>query len=582
VAPAALLEARVRDAIVAAFGSEHASADPAVHRSNFADFQADAALRLAKPLRQKPLDIANAIREKLDLGGLVDDASSVTVSPPGFVNITLGRSFLAEAVTKLAMDPRAGVAPAEHPETVVIDYSSPNVAKEMHVGNLRSTIIGDALARTLGFLGHRVLRHNHIGDWGTPFGMLIEHLLDIGAETAANELSLGALNEFYQAARKKFDGDTAFAERARKRVVLLQGGDEATLSHWRVLVDASRRYFASVYARLGVLLEDSDVRGESSYNELLPAVARDLEAMGLARRDQGALCVFLDEFRGKDKEIVPVIVQKSDGGFGYAATDIAALRFRVHDLGGRRILYVIGAPQAQHLAMVFATVKKASWLPEGARAEHVAFGSVLGKDKKMFKTRSGDSVKLAELINEAIERDRVLIKAKNPDLGDDEITRMATAVGIGAIKYADLSSDRIKDYVFDWDRMLAFEGNTGPYLQNAHARICSIERKAEQEGITVGLSPAIVLTEEPERRLAVELLELEPAVRAVADTLAPHKLTTYLYDLATTFTNFYENCPVLRVEDPAVRASRLWLCRATRQSLALGLGLLGIAAPERM
>jgi arginyl-tRNA synthetase len=498
------------------------------------------------------------------------------------VNITLGRSFLADAITKLATDPRAGVPPAPHPETVVIDYSSPNVAKEMHVGNLRSTIIGDALARTLGFLGHRVIRHNHIGDWGTPFGMLIEHLLDIGAETAASELSLGALNEFYQAARKKFDGDPAFAERARKRVVLLQGGDEATLAHWRVLVDASRRYFASVYEKLGVLLEDADVRGESSYNALLTGTAGELEARGLARRDQGALCVFLDEFRGKDGEIVPVIVQKSDGGFGYAATDIAALRYRVHDLGGRRILYVIGAPQAQHLAMVFGTVKKAGWLPEGARAEHVAFGSVLGKDKKMFKTRSGDSVKLSTLIDEAVERAGVAVKAKNPDLADDVVAKVAVSVGVGAIKYADLSSDRIKDYIFDFDRMLAFEGNTGPYLQYAHARICSIERKFAEENIDVGAAPRIALADERERRLAVELCELEPAVDAVADTLAPHKLTTYLFDLATTFTSFYENCPVLRAEDPAVRASRLWLCRTTRKTLAVGLGLLGISAPERM
>jgi arginyl-tRNA synthetase len=582
VAVAALIEARVKSAIVAAFGQDYANADPAVHRSNFADYQADAALRLAKPLKQKPLDIANAIREKLDLGELADDAASVTVSPPGFVNITLGRGFLAEAVSKLAADPRAGVAPAEHPETVIIDYSSPNVAKEMHVGNLRSTIIGDALARTLGFLGHRVIRHNHVGDWGTPFGMLIEHLIDIGAEKAATELSLGALNEFYQAARQKFDGDAAFAERARKRVVLLQGGDEATLAHWRVLVDASRRYFASVYEKLGVLLEDSDVRGESSYNPLLAGAARDLEALGLARRDQGALCVFLDEFRGKDGEIVPVIVQKSDGGFGYAATDIAALRYRANDLGGRRMLYVIGAPQAQHLAMVFATVKKAGWLPEGARAEHVAFGSVLGKDKKMFKTRSGDSVKLAKLIDEAVERARDAVKAKNPDMPDEDVARVARAVGVGAVKYADLSSDRIKDYIFDMDRMLAFEGNTGPYLQYAHARICSIERKAQEKGITVGDSPAITLTDEHERRLAVELLALEPVVHAVADSLAPHKLTTYLYELATSFTSFFENCPVLQADDEKVRASRLWLCRTTRQSLALGLGLLGISAPERM
>jgi arginyl-tRNA synthetase len=579
---ASLLEARVRNAIVAAFGDDYASAEPAVHRSNFADYQADAALRLAKPLKQKPLDIANAIRHELDVSGLVDDEASVTVTPPGFVNVTLGKKFLADAVTKLATDPRAGVAPAANPETVVIDYSSPNVAKEMHVGNLRSTIIGDALARTLGFLGHRVIRHNHIGDWGTPFGMLIEHLLDIGTETAASELSLGLLNEFYQAARKKFDGDPAFAERARKRVVLMQSGDETTLAHWRVLVDASRRYFATLYARLGILLEDSDVRGESAYNALLPTVARDLETAGIARHDQGALCVFLDEFKGKDGELVPVIVQKSDGGFGYAATDLAALRYRASELGGTRILYVVGAPQSQHFAMVFATAKKAGWLPEGARAEHVAFGSILGKDKKMFKTRSGDSVKLAELVDEATERARAAVKEKNPHLGDDEIALVAAQVGVGAVKYADLSSDRIKDYIFDFDRMLAFEGNTGPYLQYAHARICSIARKAADEGISMGETPAITLAEEPERRLAVELLELETAVNAVADTLSPHKLTTYLYELATTFTSFYEKCSVLRAENPDVRASRLWLCRATQRSLAVGLGLLGIAAPERM
>jgi arginyl-tRNA synthetase len=579
---ASLLEARVKNAIGAAFGPEHAAADPAVHRSNFADYQADAALRLAKPLKQKPLDIAKAIQQKLDLSGLVDDPSSITVTPPGFVNVTLGKQFLAEAVTKLASDPRAGVAPTARPETVVIDYSSPNVAKEMHVGNLRSTIIGDALARTLSFLGHRVIRHNHIGDWGTPFGMLIEHLVDIGAEAAASELSLGLLKEFYQAARTKFDGDAAFAERARKRVVLLQGGDDATLAHWRILVDASRRYFTTLYARLGVLLEDADIRGESAYNALLLPVARDLEAAGIARRDQGALCVFLDEFKGKEGEPVPVIVQKSDDGFGYAATDLAALRYRVGELGGTRILYVTGAPQSQHFAMVFATAKKAGWLPPAVRAEHVAFGSVLGKDKKMFKARSGDSVKLVDLVDEAIERARAAVKQKNPNLPEDEIEKVAAQVGVGAVKYADLSSDRIKDYIFDFDRMLAFEGNTGPYLQYAHARICSIARKAEAAGIDKGPTPSIVLGEEPERRLAVELLELETAVNAVADTLSPHKLATYLYSLATAFTAFFENCPVIRAEDPAVRVSRLWLCHATRHTLAVGLGLLGIAAPERM
>ena len=576
-----IIAERVRDAIVKAFGADFRQAEPAVHRSSFADYQADAALRLAKPLRKPPLEIAQTIAANLDASGLCAP-DGVTVSPPGFVNFTLGREWLEGALTAVTRDPRAGAPQSEKSETVVIDYSGPNMAKEMHVGHIRSTVIGDALARTLSFLGQRVIRQNHVGDWGTPFGMLLEHLADVGAAQAATELSMGSLNQFYQAARQKFDGDAAFADRARRRVVLLQSGDRETLEQWQTFVSASLRYFSTLYARLGVLLEASDVRGESFYNAMLPAVAEELERQGIARIDAGALCVFLDEFKGRDGAPVPLIVRKQDGGFGYAATDLAGVRFRTQELAATRLLYVTGAPQQQHFAMVFATAKRAGFLPPTARAEHVMFGSILGPDKKMFKTRSGENVRLADLLDEAVQRAERAVREKNPELSPDEIARVAEAVGIGALKYADLSSDRIKDYVFDWDRMLAFEGNTGPYLQYAHARICSIARKAADAGITISAETPLALATEPERRLAVELLMLEPVLASVERTLEPHKLCGYLYDLATTFTSFYESSPVLRADDAATRASRLVLCQATRSVLALGLGLLGITAPERM
>jgi arginyl-tRNA synthetase len=579
---ATLLGVRVREAIVRAFGQGFASADPAVHRSSFADFQADAALRLAKPLKKPPLEIAKAILAALEVKDLCPTEGALTVSPPGFVNFVLGREFLEGAMTGVLADERAAVGAVERKETVVIDYSSPNVAKEMHVGHIRSTVIGDSLARVLGFLGHHVIRQNHVGDWGTPFGMLIEHLTDIGADAAARELSQGSLNEFYKAARQKFDSDPVFADRARQRVVSLQHGDEKTLAHWRVLVDASRRYFDAIYRRLGVLLVDSDVRGESFYNPFLAEVATDLETRGVARIDDGALCVFMDEFKGRDGAPLPLIVRKQDGGFGYAATDLSALRFRARELGATRLLYVTGAPQEQHFAMCFAAARKAGYLPEGARAEHVKFGSILGADKKMYKTREGENVRLSALIDEAIQRARTAIADKNPELPAEDAARVAELVGTGALKYADLSSDRIKDYVFDWDRMLAFEGNTGPYLQYAHARLVSIERKARDTGVLGEARAPITLGHEAERRLALELSELEPVLLSVAETLQPHRLTTYLFTLATAFTTFYENCPVLKAETPELRASRLTLCFATRRVLALGLELLGMGAPERM
>jgi arginyl-tRNA synthetase len=571
--PLVPLRQRIQAALRAAFGDEAADVDPALHRSAHADYQADAAMALARKLKKNPREVATALVEQLPADDLIAQA---TVSGPGFINLTLRPEHIADAVTRMAADDRLGVPTVAQPDTVVIDYSSPNVAKEMHVGHLRSTIIGDAIARLLSFQGHRVIRQNHIGDWGTPFGMLIEHLLD--ERSAGTEAGVRELVEFYKAARAKFDNDADFAERARKRVVLLQGGDSETLALWRRLIDVSVEHFTELYARLGVTLRPQDVAGESQYNDALPAVVSELEQRGLAKESQGAICVFPPGFAGREGEPVPLIVRKQDGGYGYATTDLAALKHRVGKLGASRIVIVVGAPQAQHMAMVFAVARLAGWADDRVRLEHVAFGSVLGQDKKMFKTRSGESVSLSALLTEAVERARKVVDEKSPDLDQAARETIAAAVGVGAVKYADLSNDRIKDYVFDWNRMLSFDGNTAPYLMYAHARIRSILRKAHEAGASAGP----VLIEAPEERaLALQLLQLPGTIEKTGDSLQPHRICLHLYEVATTFTGFYEKCPVLKADGP-VRASRIALCALTARVLARGLDLLGISAPEQM
>ena len=576
--PRTTLEPRFEAALRAALGEELAKTDPALRRSDRADFQADVAMALAKKVGKPPREVAAAIMAHLDVKDICD---KVEIAGPGFINLTLSAEWLAREVGAIARDPQAGLAPSPHPETVVIDYSAPNVAKEMHVGHVRSTVLGDALARVLEAVGHRVLRQNHVGDWGTPFGMLIEHLLDLGVEKAL-EASITDLDAFYKEARTKFDGDPAFAERARSRVVLLQSGDPQTLALWKQFTDASKRYFGAVYTKLGVTLKDADIRGESFYNPKLADVVTELEAKGLTEVSDGAVCVFPAGFTNKEGARLPLIVRKGDGGYGYAATDLAAIRSRTQDLRATRILYVVGAPQQQHFAMVFAVAKAAGWLQEPARAEHVAFGSILGADKKMLKTRAGGTIKLAALLDEAVQRATAAIIEKNPSLDDAARAVVARQVGIGAVKYVDLSSERIKDYVFDWDRMLAFEGNTAPYCQYVHARVRSIFRRAEGADVAASAEAPLLLREPAERALALELLGLGGAVASVEETLQPHRLCTYLFAVASRFNTFYDQCPVLKAEDPAVRRSRLALSDLTGRVLAKGLDLLGIEAPEQM
>jgi arginyl-tRNA synthetase len=579
--PQTMLAGAVSRAMVAALGDQVTGVDPVIRpTSNPAngDFQANFAMGLAKQLGRPPIEIAEAVVAELDLGGVCE---RVEVARPGFINFVLDDGWLAAATGVLLADDRLGVAPADAPERVVVDYSSPNVAKEMHVGHLRTTIIGDALCRVLGWLGHTVIRQNHIGDWGTPFGMLIEHLRDIGGAEGAHELSAGDLTRFYQDARTKFDADPEYAERSRQRVVLLQAGDPETLALWSLLVEESKRYFNAVYQRLGVLLTDDDLAGESFYNDRLASVVEELERDGLVVLDDGALCVFPPGFTGREGAPLPLIVRYSTGGYGYAATDLAALRYRTTELGGQRIVYVVGAPQAQHLAMVFAVGAMAGWLGEGkARAEHVAFGSVLGADGRMLRTRSGEPPRLIDLLDEAVERAAAVIAEKNPDLPAATRADVARAVGIGAVKYSDLSTDRVRDYVFDWDRMLSFDGNTAVYLQYAYVRVRGIFRKVEHDGeVSAG---DVLVTEPEERALALALLRFDAAVRAVADTLEPHRLPTYLFELAQMYTAFFEACPVLRAPSPAIRRSRLALCELTARTLATGLGLLGIQVVEQM
>jgi arginyl-tRNA synthetase len=570
--PILTLRQRLQAATRAALGDEAAQADPLIHRSAHADYQADLALALGKRLKKNPREVAAAIAAGLPADDVI---AAATVSGPGFINIELRPEFLAGQLQRMLEDPHLGVPPLAAPQTVVIDYSAPNVAKEMHVGHLRSTIIGDALARLLERQGHKVVRQNHIGDWGTPFGMLIEHLLDQRA--SGGEAGVRELVVFYREARAKFDADSTFAERARRRVVLLQSGDAETLALWERLIDVSVEHFSAIYHRLGVTLKPDDVAGESHYNAALPAVVAELEQGGLARPSEGAMCVFPPGFSGREGEPVPLIIRKQEGGYGYATTDLAALRHRVKDLGAQRVIYVVGSPQTQHLAMVFAAARLAGWVPDGVRLEHVAFGSVLGQDKKMFKTRSGESVSLASLLDEAVERARKVVDDKSPEMDEKERTRIAEAVGIGAVKYADLCNDRIKDYVFDWNRMLALDGNTAPYMMYAHARPRSILRKA---GVTEAKGP--IRVEAPqERALGLELVQLAATLDKTAETLEPHRICGFIYGVATAFSSFYENCDVLKAEEP-VRSSRLALCHLTARTLAAGLDLLGIAAPEQM
>ena len=557
------------------FDAVAVGADPVLRRSDRSDFQANGVMALAKRVGRPPRDVAEEIVGAAQLDGV----ALVEVAGPGFLNITLQPAFLNEKLGELTLDARLGVAATNSPHRVVIDYSAPNVAKEMHVGHLRSTVIGDALARMYRFAGHNVIARNHVGDWGTPFGMLIEHLLDLGEDQAIASLSIGDLNTFYREARQAFEADDSFKERSRARVVLLQSGDGETLRLWRVLVDESVAYFSEVYQKLDITITPDDIVGESYYNDMLEGVVHDLDAAGLLVESDGALCVFPPGFQNREGEPLPLIVQKSDEGFGYAASDLAAVRDRVTNLKADEMLYVVGAPQAQHLEMVFAVARMASWLPESVRCEQVAFGNVLGPDHKMFKSRGGETVKLVGLLDEAVEKAYVALEERAPDLDGGARLALATQIARAAIKYADLSTERQHDYVFDLERMIAFEGDTGPYLQYAHARVSSIFRRL---GAPYQAGAAnFALGAKAERELALGLLALPEAFASSLSSLQPHRLCTYLFDLAQRFTSFYDACPVLSAEG-ALRDERLALCDLTARTLRLGLAVLGIDTPDQM
>lgn len=576
-----LIETRLAAAVTAGLGAEFADADPlitAATNPRFGDYQANLAMGLAKRAGRKPREIADALVGALVTEGLFE---KVEIAGPGFINLWIEPAVLVEQVRRSAEAQWQPGAVGEPTETVVVDYSSPNVAKEMHIGHLRSTILGDAIVRVLTALGHRVVRQNHVGDWGTQFGMLIEHLVAQGADQASRHHDIGDLNTFYQEAKARFDVDEAFATQARQRVVLLQQGEEQTLALWRLLYDQSLEHFQAAYQRLGVLLQSQDIRGESAYNPALAGVVQDLKALGRLEESQGARVVYPAGFQGKEGEPLPMIVQKSDGGYLYATTDLAAARYRVDVLGADRVVYVTDARQSQHFAMVFAVLRETGWVPAQVRLDHVSFGTIMGADRKPFKTRSGGTVRLSEVIDEAIERAAAVVAAKSPDLSADQRAQVAAVVGIGALKYADLANDRVKDYVFDWDRMLALEGNTAPYLQYSYARIASIFRKGELTREAADGWP-ITVVESQERALALRLLQWPRVLGAVGQSLEPHRLCTYLYELASSYHSFYEHCPVLKAEDPVVRQGRLALCARVAATLRQGLGLLGIGVVERM
>ena len=573
--PLLVLAGRLRPAFERIAGRP--DVDPVIRPSDHADAQANGALGLAKQLGRNPREVAQEVVDAADLAGI----ATAEIAGPGFVNLTLEPSFIASLVADVSADERLGIDPAAEPERVVVDYSAPNVAKEMHIGHLRTTAIGDALVRLLDAVGHEVVRENHIGDWGRPFGMLIEHLVDVGVERAES-LGLGDLDAFYKAATKDFEEDEEFAASGpRARVVLLQQGDPETLRLWRLLLNQSAEHWNEVYGKLGVLLTDDDLAGESRYEALMPEVVERLDKAGLLEESDGAEVVFPPGFTNRDGEPLPLIVRSRAGAFTYATSDLACVLDRVERVRATRLLYVVDAGQSQHFAMVFAVAAMAGWLVPPARAEHVAFGLVLGPDRKRLKSRSGEPVRFIDVIDEAIERGMAAVAEKNPDLPAEQRERVGKAVGIGALKYADLSTDRIRDYVFDWDRMLSFDGNTAPYLQYAHARICSIFRRAGVDRADVrGTVPTV--GEPQERALAMRVLGFGTVVAETVDRASPHKLCTYLYELASDFTAFYEHCPVLKAPDAGTRAGRLALSDVTARVLARGLHLLGIEAPDQM
>tara|TARA_Y100000287_G_C14222747_1_gene357270 strand:- start:32 stop:1747 length:1716 start_codon:yes stop_codon:yes gene_type:complete len=539
---------------------------------------------LAGILKKSPQEIAKQISELV-----ASDLQSFAIvsSMSGFVNITAKPEWLSNRISILLADPRLGVS-VDQKKTFVVDYSAPNVAKEMHVGHLRSTVIGDTIVRMLEFKGHTVIRENHVGDWGTPFGMLIEHLLDLGEDRAANELGVGDLDSFYKQARSKFVSDEEFANRSRSRVVLLQGGDAETLRLWRILVDESMRYFNEVYSMLGVMLTDDDIRGESSYQELLPEVVYRLKESGDLEESDGADVVFPGGWVNRDGEPLPMIIRKADGGYNYSTSDLACIIDRVERLGCDGFLYVVGTPQKQHFEMVFQVAKKAGFMSHNHQAVHVNFGSVLDTDGKVLKSREGEVIKLHDLLEEAIRRAKQSIDDKNPDLLGKEREEVARAVGIGAVKYADLSTERTKDYVFDWEKMLSFEGNTAPYLQYAYARISSIFRKwgGDRESLTTNLE-SLMESELSNLRseeilLSRRLVEFPSILDDSVSTFSPHKLCKHLHSIASSFASFYENCGILKEDDEAISRRRLALCEVTSRELKLGLEMMGINVPERM
>ncbi|MFE4327884.1 arginine--tRNA ligase [Streptomyces sp. NPDC056831] len=583
---ASSLQQQLADALTAAL-PDAGTADPLLRRSDRADFQANGILALAKKLKGNPRELAAQVTAAIPAGGPIKE---IEVSGPGFLNVTLADRAIIETLAARDADDegRLGVPYNSAAGTTVIDYAQPNVAKEMHVGHLRSAVIGDAMAQILEFTGETVVRRHHIGDWGTQFGMLIQYLIEHPGElnheadggAADGEAAMSSLNRLYKASRVLFDSDEEFKARSRDRVVALQAGDEETLSLWQRFVDESKIYFYSVFNKLDMEIRDPDIVGESGYNAMLEETCRILEESGVAVRSEGALCVFFDDVKGPDGNPAPLIVKKSNGGYGYAATDLSAIRDRVRNLKADTLLYVVDARQALHFKMVFETARRAGWLNEDVKAVHLPFGTVLGKDGKPFKTREGETVRLQDLLDEAIDRASTVVREKAKDLTDEEITERATQVGIGAVKYADLSTSAARDYKFDLDQMVSLTGDTSVYIQYAHARSRSIKRKAgelkSRPHPELELAPA-------ERALGLHLDQFGEVVAEVAAAYEPHKLASYLYQLSSLFTTFYDQCPVLKSDVPAdVAENRLFLSDLTARTLHQGMELLGIRTPERL